>query len=138
MTTIRVDMFADTTGKVSAGGVLTVDGVNRHPCRLDFETATHHAHKPDQIDEKCNSSSGFAKNQSVLGQMERWPPVAGHGGSGAVRWLPARLAPAHVVPVSLCAAGRTRVARSAMQLWRREKRVLLCRRAKQSGRSERR
>ena len=31
MTTIREDMFADTTGKVSAGGVLTVDGVNRHP-----------------------------------------------------------------------------------------------------------
>ena len=25
------DMCADTTGKVSAGGVLTVDGVNRHP-----------------------------------------------------------------------------------------------------------
>ena len=31
MTTIREDMFADTTGKVPAGGVLTVDGVNRHP-----------------------------------------------------------------------------------------------------------
>ena len=31
MTTIREDMFADTTGKVSAGGVLTVDGINRHP-----------------------------------------------------------------------------------------------------------
>ena len=31
MTIIREDMFADTTGKVPAGGVLTVDGVNRHP-----------------------------------------------------------------------------------------------------------
>ena len=28
---IREDTFADTSGKVPAGGVLAVDGANRHP-----------------------------------------------------------------------------------------------------------
>ena len=87
---------------------------------------------------------GISKNRSVLGQMERWrrggPLVAGHGGAWPVRRLPpAGFAQAHVVPVSPCAAGRTRVARSAMRAWCREKRFLFWRRrGERSGRSEHR